>query len=86
MKVTLQVCKIENVDIEIPYAIIAPLMLDNCKENWDKSGIATEEDYERVKDYIKRNYGYALSCDIDNGHYQHAELTRGDETITLLDG
>lgn len=28
MKVTLQVCKIENVDIEVPYAIIAPLMLE----------------------------------------------------------
>lgn len=86
MKVMLQVCKIENVDIEIPYAIIAPLMLDNCKENWGKSGIATEEDYERVKDYIKRNYGYALSCDIDNGNYQYAEITSGDETITILEG
>ena len=86
MKVTLQVCKIENVDIEIPYAIIAPLMLDDWKEKWDRSGIATEEDYERVKDYIKRNYGYALSCDIDNGNYQYAEITSGDETITILEG
>lgn len=86
MRVTLQVCKIENVDIEVPYAIIAPLMLDNCKENWDKSGIATEEDYERAKDYIKRNYGYGLSCDIDNGNYQYAEITSGNETITILEG
>ena len=86
MKAKFQACKIDNVDIEIPYAIIAPLMLDNCKENWDKSGIATEEDYERVKDYIKRNYGYALSCDIDNGNYQYAEITSGDETITILEG
>lgn len=86
MKVTLQVCKIENVDIEVPYAIIAPLMLANCKENWGKSGIATEEDYERVEDYIKRNYGYVLSCDIDNGNYQCAEITSGNETITMLEG
>ena len=86
MKVTLQVCKIENVDVEVPYAVIAPLMLDNCKENWDKNGVATEEDYERVKDYIRKNYGYVLSCDIDNGNYQCAEITSGDETITMLEG
>lgn len=86
MKVTLQVCKIENVDVEVPYAVIAPLMLDNCKENWGKSGIATEEDYERAKDYIRRNYGYVLDCDIGNGKYQSAEITSGDETITMLEG
>ena len=61
-------------------------MLDNCKENWDKNGIATEKDYERVKDYISRNYGYVLSCDVDCGNYQSAEITSGDETITMLEG
>lgn len=86
MKVTLQVCCIDSVDVEVPYAILAPLMLDNCKENWDKNGIATEEDYERVKDYISRNYGYILNCDIGCGHYQSAEIISGDETITMLEG
>lgn len=86
MKVTLQVCTIKNVDVEVPYAILAPLMLDNCKENWDKEGIATAEDYERVENYIKENYGYNLSCNIENNNYQCAEITSGDETITMLEG
>lgn len=86
MKVTLQVCKVENVDIEVPYAVIAPLMLDNCKENWDKKGLATQNDYDRVQEYIRKNYGYILSCDIENNHYQSAEITSGNETITMLEG
>lgn len=84
MKVTLYALKEVAMDVEVPFEILAPIMKDNCDAVSHKH-TATEEDYNRLTDFISTNYHMNLELAIDDDFYQRADITSGEEQIPLLE-
>ena len=84
MKVNLHVPKIEIVPVEVPDEMLANIIFDNRKANWDKrpqTAVAPDrDDYESLANYIGEHYGYAF---VEDFEYATAETADGEEVPVL---